>query len=946
MSRLVLFSLFFVGCARAAAPSPTVDTTTLPAVSTDPAAPLPLDPGVRIGTLPNGLTYYIERNSRPANRAELRLAVKAGSIVEEEDQRGLAHFLEHMAFNGTEHFPGQQLVGWLESTGMRFGADLNAYTSFDETVYQLQLPTDDPEMLATGVLVMRDWAGGLSFDDIECEKERGVVLEEWRLGQGIRERVQAIITPQVFYGSRYAERMPIGSDTTIKGFTCDAAKKFYQTWYRPDLMAVVVDGDIDPDQVEAWIRKAFTPLKNPENAVPRVWDRIPDHDETLVARIVDPELTQSGLAILHKVDDVEGQDHESYRKFLRDQMIFLMINERLAVAAQDPNAPYLGAGVSISPVGHQRSTQDLQVAPKQGREIEALEVAYLQVERARRFGFTQAELQRATDEMKRNMLAYYVERNKTDSSDGVDEILRVYLTNEPMPGTAYEYALSQVMLPSFTLTEMSDTVRTFFAPRSRVIEALFPQKAGVTPPSEADLKAILDRVAAAQLTPPDAEGLVAPLMSTLPAPGKATRIATDKALGTSTWRLSNGVTVVLKPTDFKADEIQFDAFSPGGTSLVPREDYIPAITATSLMLRSGVGDADAVALSKILAGRDAAVVPTLGRFDEGFYGGAKRADLETLFQLLYLAVTAPRFDEKAFELEKIARTEALRNRTANPDSVFEDAWAKLEWNDDPRQTNWTLGDLDAMNLQRSAQIYKDRFGDVGDFTFVFGGSFTEAEIVPLLERYLASLPTSGRQEMWQDDGIRRADGVHTVEMPRGLTPRGLVRLEFHGPFTPTWATRNELDAMASILETRLHEELREERGGTYGVGVDHSVEEIPTGEYTVTIEFECDPGRTDELLQATWTVIDEVRGRVYPQFAIDTIREKNLRSRETDSRTNGFWVGAIATALQRHEDPHDILLYDKRNRTLTPAQAAEMAKVVLNKQVYIQGILRPDAPTP
>ncbi|MCB9681739.1 MAG: insulinase family protein [Alphaproteobacteria bacterium] len=934
-----------LGLAACAHPGVTVDApgegvVTLPS---DPAAPLPVDPRVHEGTLPNGLRWYVEPNARPEGRAELRLAVKAGSILEDDDQRGLAHFVEHMAFNGTEHFPGNDIIAYLEGLGMRFGAHLNAYTTFDETVYVLQLPTDDPATLASGFMMLRDWATGVTFDPEECEKERGVVLEEWRLGQGLQQRIQDATLPLLFHGSRYLDRLPIGNEATLLDFTCDRAQRFYDTWYRPDLMAVMAVGDFDPKQVERDIRTWFGPLRNPEPERERTWYTVPDQDGPLVGILSDPELPQGAVQIADKVVEVEGQDHQAYRDFLTGQLLFLMLNERLAVASQALDAPFLGAASSESPLGHLRSLQTLMLVQKEGRELDTLQAGLAELERIKRFGFNPGELDRARDELARNMQTYYDERSKTDSSTHIEELLRVYLTDEPMPGIPYEWAMSQVYLPAITLDEVNALARAegFFPGTSRVIEMLVPQAGATVAPTEAQVLDVMARVPTLDLEPLVEEVDDRPLLAELPTPGTATKVGADPDLGTSTWRLSNGVTVVLKPTTFQEDEVLFQGFSPGGTSVVSDDAFVPAITATSLMMRSGLGDMDVVTLARKLAGKEARVTPSLGRTREFFSGGASTHDLETMFQLLYLSVTAPRFSEDAFALEVQGRREALRNRDASPDAVFEDAFTRLVWGDDPRQTNWTLDELDQMDLATSAAVFRDRFGDVGDFTFVFVGNLDEATFVPLLERYVASLPATGRQDGWKDDGSRRVPGVHTVEFPRGDTPRGHVRILFHGPFEDGWKARDELEAVGAVLETSLLQTLREDLGGTYGVSVNEGASREPVTTYALSIDFECDPSRLDELLAATWDQIDAVREDPVRPTAIETLQEKDRRSHETALSSNGYWVDALAAALSRGDDPRTLLDFASRNAALTASGVSARAREVLDATSYIQAVQRP-----
>lgn len=942
--RFLLPSLALIaGCGGKQAPVQT-PASDLPSIPDDLETKLPIDPSVKSGVLPNGLTWYVETNKKPEARAELRLAVKVGSIVEDEDQLGLAHFAEHMAFNGSEHFESNQLVEYLESIGTSFGSHLNAYTSFDETVYQLQVPTDDTDLLDKGFLVLEDWAGGLTFDPVECERERGVVLEEWRTGQGLPQRIQDTTLPVTFHGSRYAERLPIGTPESLESFECDAAVRFYNDWYRPDQMAVIAVGDFDPAWVEQKIVEHFGGLTNPAEPRERVRFDVPDHDETLYAVFSDHEMPQTSVSMLAKVDDVEGDTHGAYRDFLMTSMIFGMINERLGVAAMQPGAAFMGAGAGMSGLGWERGAHSLGVMAKEGQALAAFEAVLMEAERVKKFGFTAPELERAKQEQLAGMQTYYDEREKTPSSSHVGEIVRVFLTGEAMPGVAYEYAMSQKLVPAITLDDVNDWARAEWMPEaSRVVQLLMPAKEGLEVPDAEALAAAIARAEAAELQPPEAEGDDVPLMATLPEPGTVTETGRNAVLDTVEWSLSNGIRVILKVTDFQADAVSFTAWSPGGTSVVDDAELVPALTAISILNKSGVGQHDAVALSRKLAGKTVSVSPWLGSLREGIDGSASVEDLETMFQLIHLSLTEPRFDQTGFDLELDGREEGLRNRLSTPQAIFWDTYTELMWQGHPRYMPWRMEDLEAMDLDASRRIYEQRFGSLGDTTFVFVGNIDLATFEPLVARYLASLPAGEPGESWRDTGARRVDGTHTKSVSSGDTPRAQVRLEFHGPFKPDWSSRNQLTALADVIQTRLREELREERGGTYGVGVGGNTTAEPFEGYNLSISFQCDPERADELIEATWAVIDEIKAAPVDASYVDNIKEQYRRSRETSVKNNGFWLGGIAGSMRRGEDPEELLTYPARVDALSPAVVHELARTVLNRERYVLLVQRPEA---
>ncbi len=945
ISRLVVLSLLAACGPRSKdVGALATDYMGIPIITAALGDPLPVDPSVRQGVLGNGLTWYVEENARPTDRAELRLVVRAGSVLEDDDQRGLAHFVEHMAFNGTEHFPGNELVDYLQSIGMRFGAHLNAYTSFDETVYMLQVPTDDPELLRQGLLVLADWAGSINFDRAQCEAERGVVLEEWRLGQGLQQRIQNAMMPVFFHESRYAARMPIGTEESLTTFDCDAAERFWRDWYRPDLMAVMAVGDFDGDDVVVQITERFGGLGMPEAPRDRVYYRVPDHEEQLVTVIKDAEIPQAAMQVAAKVDEVQGQDHEAYRRFLLSGMVFGMINERFGVISQDPDAAFVAAGMGSGALGHERAMRTLQIQPRQGRELEALERALIEVERARRWGFTEGELDRARKESMRGMQAYWDERETSDSSTHIEEITRVFLTDEPMPGIPYEYALALEYLPRIDIEAANVWARAnLFSDTSQVAMLLGPDRESWPLPDEQALVDAMARVADAEITPPEAEGELPPLVTGKPDPGTISEIGRDDALGTITWRLANGATVILKPTDFLADQIVFDAFSSGGLSRVAPEDFASGATMLAVLGSSGLGALDAITMSRVLAGHGTRVTPYVIEGFEGLQGGGSAWELPTTLQLVHQYFAAPRFDPRAFRLEQEARIESVRNRDVNPESRFYATMADTLWQGHARATPWSVEELESMDLATQERLYRERFGNIGDFTFVFAGNIDLDKMREQVGLWLASLPgEAGEPEQPIDREMRRAPGVHIERISRAQTPRTHVRTVFHGDFEDSYENRAQLRGMIDLLEDRLLEVLREELGGTYGVGVGGESQAFPVGAYEVSIDFECEPSRAEEMIAAMWQVIDEVAAGKFSDEAVASVREQRRRGHETNLESNSFWVSAIAGAMRRGEDPAKLFTWDARNEAITRTAVADTAKRLLSREQYVQIVQAPD----
>jgi zinc protease len=735
------------GTAPAAAPATPVATMSPERLAQE----LPFDQTLIKKKLDNGLTYYIRRNPRPEKRAEIWLAVNTGSILEEEDQRGLAHFIEHMAFNGTRRFAKQELVNYLESVGMEFGADVNAQTSFDNTVYTLRVPTDRPDVLEKAFEILEDWAGSVTFDPDEVNKERGVVIEEWRLGLGADSRIEDKQLPVLFQGSRYAERIPIGKKEILEKATPDQLRRFYHDWYRPDLMAVVVVGDIDPAQMEGLVKEHFSGLKNPPSERPREDYPVPTSGTTRVAVTTDPEATDTTLAIYSIIDKRPEGQIKDYRRSLIEQLYHDMLNSRFRELNQGGSPPFSWAGSSSGRFVRTRDVIYQMVGVPEGGLQEGFEALLTEVERVRRHGFTPTELDRAKSELSLFYDQAAQENGKLDSGNFAAEYLRNFFDEEPVPGIAYEVALVREILPTIQLDEVNHLAEQWTG-GDRVILLSAPEKKEATLPGEKELLATFQTVTAHQIDPWVDRVRQGPLVADAPRPGKIVSETQVADLGVTEWRLSNGVRVILKPTDFRNDEIMLTAFSPGGSSLVPDNKYLSAAFATALIRDAGFGRFDRITLEKALAGKAAGVLPYIGTFQEGVRGLAASRDLETMFQLVYLNITSPRKDPKLFLSLVAGLEEQLRSRAADPDQVFQDEMLKAMAQGDLRKEPLSLARLGEIDFNTAYDIYRDRFADAGDFTFVLVGNFTPESVKPMVLTWLGSLPSKGRKESWSSEG--------------------------------------------------------------------------------------------------------------------------------------------------------------------------------------------------
>jgi zinc protease len=931
------------------APASAQDPPAAPAVQAPaPPAPytleqkIPVDPRITVGALPNGLRYWIRENREPKNRAELRLVVNAGSVLEDEDQRGLAHVVEHLAFNGSTHFPQQKLVEFMESIGMRFGSDLNAFTSFDETIYMLKVPTDSPQIMQNAFLVLEDWAHGLTFDPKAVDKERGIIVEEWRLGQGADSRMRDKQIPVLLSGSRYAERLPDGKKEVIETFAHDTLKRYYRTWYRPDLMAVVAVGDFDKAKIEELIKKHFAPLSVPLGAPVRPAYPIPDHDETLFAIAADKEATQSVVAVYHKLPLAEQSTVGAYRRMLVERLFNDMLNDRLSEIAQKPEPPFLGA---VSSRGRFVGTKDVYVLSAlvgEGGIPRGLRALYTEGERVARFGFTATELERRKSESMRYFERAVTEKETQDSGAYVEEFTRAFLEGEPTPGIQFEYDLHKQYMPGISLEEVNALAREWMTDRNRVIMANLPEKPGVAAPTEAALAAVLEEVKSAEIAPYEDTTTDAPLLAAPPEPGTVVARREIDAIGATEWTLSNGARVVLKPTGFKEDEILFRALSAGGISLAEDRSLVPANTADQVVAAGGLGEFSAVSLEKKLAGKAVQIQPSIDELEEGLAGNASPKDAQTLFELIHLTFTAPRPDPVVFDVIKTQLKTFLENRTQSPESVFSDTLRTTMQRDQPRFRPMTVDEIPEMSLEKSLAFYRDRFADASDFTFFFVGNLDLERIEPLVCTYLASLPSIHRKETWKDWRVPPPEGVVTKTVEKGVEPKSLTAIVFSGPFANNAGNRAHIRAAAQVLEARLRKLLREKLSGTYDVRVSPGYSKIPREEFRMSIDLGTDPARIDEMSEAIFREIKALRKKGPTAKEVEEIKLAESRDFETSSRQNGWWLSQISERYRVGEDPAGIVRLPESFGLLTQASVKAAARAYFDLTRYVQVTLYPE----
>jgi len=900
------------------------------------------DSAVTIGKLENGLTYYIRENKKPEKRAELRLVVKAGSILEDDDQQGLAHFAEHMAFNGTKSFPKMAIVDFLEKSGVRFGADLNAGTGFDETSYFLQVPTDSPAVMKTGFQILEEWAHAVTFDDKEIDRERGVIREEWRLGRGAEERVARHHYPFEFYNSRYAERIPIGKIGIIDSGSHDAIRRFYRDWYRPDLMAVIAVGDFDKHEIEKLIKHHFSGLKNPTNERERVKYPIPDHKGTLVSIATDKELSRTSVSVMYIRDAHDTKTAADYRRDIIGSLYDQMFNARISELLRKPNPPFIYGGGGDGRFLGGRQVYSLGAGVGDTAILAGLKALMAEAYRVKNYGFTSTELERQKAESLRWMEKAYDEWDKTESRGFVNEYQRNFTDSESIPGIATELALYKQFLPGISVEEVNTITSERMTNGNSVVLISAPKKDSTLLPSETEVLSVVKGAETGHLEPYVDETSSEPLIANPPAPGSIVEEKKISSLGVTEWKLSNGAKVVLKPTDFKNDEILFSAYSPGGTSLVDDSDFISAVAATAVIGQGGVGDFSATALQKKLSGKVVSVTPVIRDLSESLSGSSSSKDMETMFQLIYLYGTSPRRDTASFASFITRWKEYLQNMSANPQSVFSDTVRVTLTNYHFRGRPITSNSLNGIKLDEALSVYKSRFADFSDFTFFIVGNFQLDSIKTLVEKYLASLPSLNRQEEWKDLGIEPPKGVITKEVHKGIEPKSTVNLTFTGPFEWSQQNRYNFNAMMEVLNIKLREVLRQNEGGTYGVGVYGSPSLYPKQEYNLTVTWGSSPDRVDELVKKALIQIDSLKLKEPDSIYIEKVKEMDRRSFEVNMKQNNFWLSNLYFYYSHNENPEMILNYPKLVDGLTGSAIQSAVKKYFNMENYVKVVLYPE----
>ena len=897
--------------------------------------PIPMDPQVRVGKLENGLTYYIRYNNYPEGQANFYIAQKVGSVLEEEHQRGLAHFLEHMCFNGTEKFPGNNLVKYLESIGVKFGSDLNAYTAIDETVYNIDnVPMSVAGAIDSCLWILHDWAGALLLEDEDIDKERGVIHEEWRQRNTAKQRMMEAVSLEMYPGNPYGDRWPIGTLEVIDNFPYSALRDYYEKWYRPDQQAIVVVGDVNVDDIESKIKSIFGDLSMPENPAERLYYPIADNKETIVTMAQDKE-QQYGIVYLfakHEAIPDEYKNDLSYLMFIYARNMYAqMMKGRISELAMQPDAPFVEGFVNDGEffLAKTKGAINGAIVPKEGMMRESLALLYREMLRAQRHGFTESEYVRARAAYLSNLESAYNERSKVKSQRYCKEYVRHFIDNEPILGIENEYAIMNQVVPNLPVAFINQTIQGLMSDTNLVVMAMLPEKESLVHPTEEEVKQLLASVAAEDIAAYVDNTSNEPLIAEEPVGGKVVKVKKGQ-YGYKQLTLSNGATVYLKSTDFKADQITMRAVSKGGQALYDESDYVNLSQISDVIENNGIGNFSNTDLQKVLAGKKAYVSPFVNMYTEGLSGGSTPKDFETLMQLTYLQFTAPRTDSAAFVSYKNKMQALLENQELNPSTALNDTITSVLYNNNPRTLNIKASDIAKTDDARILNIYKERFANAADFDFIFTGAIDEAVAIPLIEKYIGSLPAGGKAEKFCNANLDILPGKRQNIFNKPMaTPAATVFVVYSGKAKYTLKNLLLMSITKQILDIIYTEEIREKEGGTYGVGVSGNLNNVPTERAALQIMFQTDPDKREHLTKMAIELLAQYAEQGPRQSDLDKVREYMLKKYTENQKENNYWTNLMYNYTLTGYDGNKN--YEKTLNSITTDDLKKFAKNLLKQ---------------
>jgi zinc protease len=906
---------------------------------------IPFDPSVKTGKLKNGLTYYIKKNAKPENKVDLRLIVNAGSILEDEKQLGLAHFMEHMNFNGTKRFPKNKLVDYLQSIGVKFGQHLNAYTSFDETVYFLPIPSDSPEKLENGFNIIEDWAFNANLTPEEIDKERGVVLEEYRIGLGAQKRMLGRYLPKLMHNSHYADRLPIGKKEILEKFTYDKLVSYYKDWYRPDLMSVIVVGDIDVNEMEKKIKAHFENYQNPKNEKPRKVYEVPDHKETFVAIESDKEASATQIQLLYKDHGMPKRDVTvgDYRGILVEGLFTTMLNNRLQELTNTPTPPFT-YGYSYHGSTYARTKEAYQsfAMVQEDKQLSAIKVLVTENERAKKFGFTENELNRAKSEYLAQYENAYKDREKTESGSFVEQYQSHFLEEAPSPGIDWEFATVKKMLPTIALKDVNGFIKGFVKDDNRVVIITAPEKEGLKKVTEQEVLSAL-AVNSDDIKPYEESAATVALLRNEVKAGSIVKKETNPKIGTTTLFLSNGVKVTYKKTDFKNDEILMEGISFGGTNLYSDSEIKKVQFANGALSTAGFSGLKLNDINKFMAGKIATASPYISATTEGFRGNATPKDLEYMFQTVHAYFTDLNLDKTAFDGYKQKQSAFFNNLSSQPGVYFQQELSGYLNKENPRynglfpnEKTWSETDYEL-----AYNKYKERFANAGDFEFYFVGNVDDKVIEEFSAKYLASLPSTAKKEKAVDLGYRMIKGDLKKVVNKGKDPKSSVTIMYYGDAAYSSKDAAAMEALGEVLTIKLIEELRENESGVYGVSARGSMIKVPNGTYNFTIGFPCGPENAEKLTASALKELQKIIDNGPEAKDVQKFKEAELLDYKKDIKENRYWLSNFTKSFVNGSDPSDVLVVEEKINKITAKDIQDVAKKYLTKDKVI-GMLMPE----
>lgn len=907
--------------------------------------PIPFDPTVKTGKLENGLTYYIKKNAKPENKVDLRLVINAGSILENDDQQGLAHFMEHMCFNGTKRFPKNKLVDYLQSIGVKFGQHLNAYTSFDETVYFLPIPSDDPEKLEKGFQIIEDWAFNAVLTPEEIDKERGVVLEEYRLGLGANKRMMGRFMPKMMHNSHYAERLPIGKKEILENFKYDKLISFYKDWYRPNLMSVIVVGDIDVVAMEKKIKDHFSSYKNPKNEKPRKVYDVPNHKETFVAVESDKEASMTQVQLVYKDYDTPKPivNINDFRDYLIEGLYATLINNRLNELTNSPTPPFT-FGYSYHGETWARTKEAYQsfAMSQEDKQLEALKTLLTENERAKKFGFTQSELDRAKAENLAGMETAYNDRDKTDSENFVSELQGHFLTKEPVPGIVWTFETLKKLLPTIELKDVNGLVKDYIKEDNRVVILTGPEKEGLKKVTEQEVLNTL-KVNVDEIQPYADTEIATSLLRKELKPGTITKKETNAKIGTTTLFLSNGAKVTYKKTDFKNDEVLMEAVSFGGSNLYSNEELKKTQFANGGLTQAGFSGLKENDINKFMSGKVASVYPYISGTTEGLRGSTTPKDLEYLFQMTVGYMADLNFDKEAFEGYKQKQSGFYKNMASQPSFYFQQEFYGYLYKESPRFFGMIPDDKawQATDYKLAYDKFQERFSNAGDFEFFFVGNLDDAKMEEYSKKYIASLPSTGKKEKAIDLGYRMLKGEHKKIVNKGADPKSTVTIMYYGDADYSPKEALAMQALGEVLTIKLIEELRENESGVYGVSARGSMSKVPNGAYNFSIGFPCGPDNAEKLTASALRELQKIIDKGPLDSDVKKFKEAEILDYKKDVKENKYWLTSLNRSYTNGTNPEDILQVEAKVNAITSKDIQDVAKKYLTKDKVV-GILMPE----